>query len=223
MKEEKLEKGKIRISPKLIALLVAGGIALTPINGLAVTDNSYKPGTFVKWVEQVEGAQYGIYVVKEGDNASRISEKVCSHLRIDITTKYWPDIKYLNPGVLNEGDLIFFPLDPAKLDELYTELHKGWLADYINKHNVYPKTEKKKISYEEAAKLIAGFYEGQDVCVDPDFITLYLRTTGLDKKYKLSNDNTLDNDDLAAFEGWIPTLAELEEYREEHNPNQKKK
>ena len=223
MKETNTMKGKIRITPKLIALLVAGGIALTPISGVAKTDNSYDPGTFVKHVEQVEGAKYGIYIVKENDTASRISEKICSHERIEITTKYWPVIKYLNPGVLNEGDQIIFPLDPNELDEILRELKKGWLADYINKHNVYPKVVKKKVSYHDVANLIADLYEGEDVCIDPDFVDLYLKATGLDKKYKLSNSNGLDNDDYAAFETWIPTLDELYEYRENNKPKTKKK
>lgn len=214
MKEANIQKGKIRITPKLIALLVAGGIVLTPISGLSKTDNSYDPGTFVKHVEQVEGAKYGIYIVKEKDTASRISEKICSHERIEITTKYWPVIKFLNPGVLNEGDQIIFPLDPNELDEILRELKKGWLANYINTHNVYPKIVKKKVSYEDVAYLIADLYKDQDVCVDPDFVNLFLKATGLDKKYKLSNNNGLDNDDYAAFESWIPTLDELDEYKQ---------
>lgn len=223
MKDEKIEKGRLRISPKLIALLLAGGIALTPIAGSAVTDNSYKPGTFVKHVEQVEDARYGIYIVKEGDNASRISEKICSHERIEITTKYWPVVKYLNPEVLNEGDQIIFPLDPNEMDEILKQLKKGWLANYINTHNVYPKVEKKKISYEDAAKLIAEFYQGEDVCIDPDFVRLYMKATGLDKKYKLSKSKELTNDDKANFSDWIPTLEELEEYRKANKPKTKVK
>ena len=204
-----MKKDSLRITPKLIALLLAGGIALTPIAGSATTDNSYDPGTFVKKVEQVEDAKYGIYIVMEGDTASRISEKICSHERIHITTKYWPVVKYLNPGVLNEGEQIIFPLDPNELEELCDDLHKGWLADYIQKHNVYPKVERKKISYEDAAKLIAELYQGQDVCIDPDFVRQYLKTTGLDKKYKLSSAKELSNDDIAAFGDWIPTLEDI--------------
>ena len=86
----------IKLSRKLIALVVAGGISLTPLPGSALTDNSYDPGTFVKQVEQDETSEYGFYIVKEGDNLSRISEKVFSHLRIEITPKYWPALAYLN-------------------------------------------------------------------------------------------------------------------------------
>ncbi len=218
-----MEKEKLRVSPKLIALLVAGGIALTPIPGSCITNNSYDPGTFVNSVEQVEGAKYGIYIVKEKDTASRISEKICSHERIEITTKYWPVVKYLNPGVLNPGDQIIFPLDPNELEEILTELKKGWLANYINTHNVYPKVEKKRISYEAAATLIADFYNGQDVCIDPDFVSLYMKATGLDKKYKLSNAKGLTDDDIAAFSDWIPTVNELNDYQEQQKQKTKKK
>ena len=218
-----MEKGKLRVSPKLIALLVAGGIALTPIPGSCVTNNSYEPGTFVKCVEQVEGAKYGIYIVKEKDTASRISEKICSHERIEITTKYWPVVKFLNPGVLNPGDQIIFPLDPNELEDILKELKKGWLANYINQHNVYPKVEKKKISYEAAAALIADFYNGEDVCIDPDFVYLYMKATGLDKKYKLSNSKGLTDNDVAAFADWIPTVDELNAYKEKTMKKTKKK
>lgn len=223
MKEEKMEKGKIRISPKLIAVLLAGGIALTPISGLAVTDNSYAPGTFVKSVEQEEEAKFGIYIVKEGDTASRISEKICSHLRIKITTKYWPVVKYYNPGVLNENDQIIFPLDVDELEETLAQLKKGWLAKYIKANNVYPKVVKKRISYDVVEALISDIYQDQGVCVDPDFVDLYLKATGLDKKYILTGTYDLDNDDAAAFQGWIPTLEQLEEYREAHKPKTKVK
>ena len=78
-----------------MALLVAGGISMAPIPGTAKTDNSYDPGTFVKKYAEVT-EQYGRYIVKTGDNLSRISEKVCSHLRMAISTEFWPAIAFLN-------------------------------------------------------------------------------------------------------------------------------
>ena len=137
----------LRVSPKLIAIMVAGGIALTPVNGLAVTNNTYDPGTFVKEADEFE--VYGKYVVKEGDNASRISEKVCSHLRIEITTKYWPVIAIMNgyPRVINPGDIIIFPKTKEELEEIYNEIRSsGSLARYIQQNNIYKEKPKRCIS-----------------------------------------------------------------------------
>ena len=137
----------IRISRRMMALLVAGGISMAPIPGTAVTNNSYDPGTFVKMADENE--VYGQYVVKKGDNASRISEKVCSHLRVEITPKYWPAIAFLNgyPRVIDEGDIIIFPKTIEELETLNNELREcGWTARYIQKNKIYKKKPKKVVS-----------------------------------------------------------------------------
>ena len=192
-----MENDKIRLSRKLMALLVAGEICMAPLPGTALTDNSYDPGTFVKRVEQNESSMYGEYIVKKGDNLSRISEKVCSHLRIEITTKYWPALAYLNhyPRVIDEGDIIIFPKSAEKLEELNNKLQaSGWTSKYKQTYKVYGvKKPKKKLSMSAVAKILSEYY-GPEVCVDPDLVRLYLKTTGLDSKYYLSIDDKIDND-----------------------------
>ena len=221
-----MKEKNLKISPKLIALLVAGGIALAPIPGTCLTDNSYEPGTFVKWVEQQEENEYGEYIVKEGDNLSKISEKVCSHLRIEITPKYWPVLAYLNhyPRVINPGDIIIFPKSAERLIEMNEKLQSiGWTSKYKQTYKVYGiKRPKKRISMEAVADILREAY-GDDVCIDPDFVLLYMKTTGLDNKYTLTTNKDLDNNTIFDITDWIPTIEELNQYQESHKPKTKKK
>lgn len=222
MEQERI-KGKLRITPKLVTLALAASLALTPIAGNAITDNSYNPGTFVKWAD--EELPYGLYIVKEGDNASRISEKVCSHLRIEITAKYWIVIALENnyPRTIKPGDVIKFPKTEEELLNEYAEIRaSGKLARYVQKNNIYKETPKKRISMNAVAKILADFY-GPEVCIDPDLIYLYLETTGLDKKYILTTDEIVDSDIYYDFGNWIPTIDELKEYREEKTQKTNKK
>ena len=221
-----MEKEKLRITPKLIALLVAGGIALTPIEGSCLTNNSYDPGTFVKKVEQDETSEFGEYIVKEGDNLSKISEKVCSHLRVEITPKYWPVLAYLNhyPRVIKPGDIIIFPKTFERLLEMNNKLQEiGWTSKYKQANKVYGiKRPKKKLSMEAAGALLYDIY-GEEVCVDEDFIRLYLRIQGLDDKYTLTMNNSMDDNTLFELTEWIPTLDELNDYQQKNKPKTKKK
>ena len=215
----------IKISRKLIALLVAGGITLAPIPGTCVTNNSYDPGTFVKSVEEIEDAKYGIYIVKEGDNLSRISEKVCSHERIDITTKYWIVLAALNdyPRVIHENDEIIFPLDPDELEDLYVSLSKsGWKAKYIQNNKIYAERKKVEISQKMVYDLLYDIY-GDKVCIDPDFVKLFFDYKGLSDKYTITPSDYVPGKALYDMTESIPTLEELEEYRITNKPKVKVK
>jgi hypothetical protein len=220
-----MEKGKIRISPKLIALLLAGGIAFAPIEGLAKTDNSYDPGTFVKWVEMDDTCTYGVYIVKEGDNLSRISEKICSHFGIDITTKYWPLLAKINkyPRIIKPGDIILFPKTYKKFIKEFNDLDPKWISEYKTNNKVYG-PEKTEISINEVANLLYEIYGEQLECIDPDTINLYLKVTGLDKKYEIIDfDKELNNDELFDLTDYIPTINEIKEYQEAHKTYKKDK
>ena len=212
-----MKKDSLRITPKLIALLVAGGITLAPVEGSCLTDNSYDPGTFVKCVDLDESKHYGEYVVKKGDNLSRISEKVCSHLRIEITPKYWPVLAFLNgyPRVIEPGDIILYPKSAEYLDLLNEKLKEnGWTSKYKQTYKVYgEKVPKKRLSMESVGILLSSIY-GDKVCVDEDFIRLYLKVQGLDEKYYLSSSFELSNETLFELTDWIPTLEEINEYQQ---------
>ena len=212
-----MKKDSLRITPKLIALLVAGGITLAPVEGNCLTDNSYDPGTFVKCVDLDESKHYGEYVVKKGDNLSRISEKVCSHLRIEITPKYWPVLAFLNgyPRVIEPGDIILYPKSAEYLDLLNEKLKEnGWTSKYKQTYKVYgEKVPKKGLSMESVGILLSSIY-GDKVCVDEDFIRLYLKVQGLDEKYYLSSSFELSNETLFELTDWIPTLEEINEYQQ---------
>ena len=217
----------IKLSKKFLSLLVAGGISLAPTTGLAKTDNSYNPGTFVRRVEQDETMKYGEYIVKEGDNLSKISEKICSHLRIEISTKYWPVLAFLNnyPRVIEPGDIIIFPKSFTQLEELNNKLQEsGWTSKYKQTYKVYGvKKDKKKISMESLFEILDDIY-GDTVCVDEDFIRLYLKVLGLDDKYILTKSNVKDDDDIYYdFTKWMPTIDEINDYQEKTKKKTKKK
>lgn len=220
-----MEKGKIRISPKLMALLLGGAIALTPITGLAVTDNSYNEGTFVKWIEQSDEYDYGIYIVKEKDNLSRISEKICSHFKEEITTKYWPALAYLNnyPRIILPGDIIRFPKNFDDLVELNEKLEKkGWTSKYKQTNKVYGK-KRIKISMEVVGELLYDIYGEELGCIDPDLMNTYLKVTGLDKKYELRDfKKKTDNNKYQDLTEYIPSVDEIKEYQEAHKVKIKK-
>ena len=211
-----MKKNNLRVTPKLIALLVAGGISLAPVAGSCLTNNSYDPGTFVKYVDEDETRQYGEYIVKEGDNLSRISEKVCSHLRIEITPKYWPVLAFLNdyPRVIEPGDVILYPKSAEFLEIMNDKLQElGWTSKYKQTYKVYGEKKKKaKLSMEAVGLLLSNIY-GEEVCVDEDFIRLYLKVKGLDDKYILTNNSEIDNNTLFDLTEWIPTLDEILEYQ----------
>ena len=220
-----MKKDTLRVTPKLIALLVAGGISLAPVAGSCLTNNSYNPGTFVKYVEEDESRQYGEYIVKDGDNLSRISEKVCSHLKIEITPKYWPVLAFLNdyPRVIKPGDVILYPKNAEFLEIMNDKLQEsGWTSKYKQTYKVYGEKKKKaKLSMETVGLLLYNIY-GERVCVDEDFIRLYLEVKGLDDKYILTTNSKIDNNTLLELTEWIPSLDDIKEYQKEKKPKIKK-
>ncbi len=218
-----MEKDNIKISRRMMALLVAGGISMAPIPGTALTNNSYDPGTFVKMADENE--VYGQYVVKEGDNASRISEKVCSHLRVEITTKYWPAIAFLNgyPRVMEPGDIIIFPKTIEALENLNNELRScGWTDRYIQKNKIYKNKPKKLVSKYSITSLLHEIY-GPGVCIDEGFIHDYLAIHHLDDHYIITESDGLRDDTLYELTEWIPSLEELHEFHKENKPKTKVK
>ena len=219
-----MEKGKLRVSPKLIALLLAGEIVLAPVAGLAITDNSYNPGTFIKEVEQNIDNDYGEYIVIEGDNWSHISEKVCSHLRIKITSKYWPTLYKYNecPKVIREGMRIKYPKTAAELLGLYSDdVEKGNISKVIQATHPYPKLE--KVSYNAVGQLLYEIYGDKLGCIDPDVMEAYLKETKLDKKYELREiDKELNNDQFFDFTDYIPTVEDIKKHQETHKVKTKK-
>ena len=210
-----MKNERLRMSPKFIALLVAGGIALTPVAGFAITDDSYNPGTFVKWIEQTDEYDYGLYNVKEGDNWSRISEKVCSHHRVEIEAKYWLALYYYNncPKVIEPGDIIKFPKDQTEIEVLKVTLEKNGTAARIKRNNKVYGGKKTKISLDEVGRIVNGIYGDDIECIDPDILNYYLKITGADKKYELRDiDKKLTNDQFADLTKYIPTAQEFNEY-----------
>ena len=213
-----MEKIKQRVASTAAAVVVGVTtlFAAAP-NAIAETKAKYKQGTFLetKIVEDAETNatfEYGYYVVKEGDNLSRISEKITVHLKSEQTTKYWPVLAYLNgyPRVIQPGDLVIFPADMEVMDTILAKLKKGWLAKYIQKNNIY----REKNTVRRLIEEIYRDWYGDAVCVDPDFIRLYLSALGLGDKYD-GNSPITDSEMLFELTEWIPSLEQLDEYVQE--------
>lgn len=213
------------IKQKVVSTAAAFVVGATTLFGatstaLADTQAKYKEGTFldvqVVQDEKTEATfEYGYYVVKEGDNLSRISEKITVHLGVEQTTKYWPVLAYLNgyPRIIHPGDLVIYPADIEALDNILTKLKKGWLAKYIQKNNIY----KEKNTVRRLIETIYHEWYGDTVCVDPDFIDLYIRAVGLEGKVD-GNTPITDTELLFQLTEWIPSLEQLDEAAQENVP-----
>ncbi len=211
------------IKQKVVSTAAAFVVGATTLFGatsaaLAETKANYKQGTFLD-VQVVQDAEtnatfeYGYYVVKEGDNLSRISEKITVHLGAEQTTKYWPVLAYLNgyPRVIQPGDLVIYPVDMEVMDSILAKLKKGWLARYIQKNNIY----KEKNTVRRLIETIYHEMYGDTVCVDPDFIALYLRAVGLEGKVDAGTAIT-DTELMFQLTEWIPSLEQLDEVAQEN-------
>ena len=194
------------ISRKMISLLVAGGIVLTPMT--MVLANSYKENI---QINQQEEKNYYEYCVVKGDNLSQISRKLCFFFGEDVSTKYWPALAFLNdfPKVLQPGDIIKFPKSFEGLVLLNETLRKeNWTAKYIQNNNIYGK-KKNLVSRSIMAALLEDIY-GDSACVDDDFILKYLDVHGLLDEYELTEEDSYKPDIFFQLTEWIPTLDELE-------------
>ena len=200
------------ISGALVVTLATSVALFNPQPAYAATGAEYTQGTFIEEPMEYEESQFGRYVVKKGDNASKISEKICRHFGVDITTKYWPVIAFLNgfPRVIQPGDIIVFPNSIEDMDNLLRSLREtGWLARYIQANDVYG--TRKRQQRTTVGELLAEIY-GSSACVDPDFVALYLRAVGLEGRYDI--DSPIDGTNMLFYlTEWIPTLQELDEYR----------
>ncbi len=201
---------EIKISKKLISLMVAGGITLAPIGGLA-ENNNYQQGSFI--TSTAENSKYDQYVVISGDNLSLISMKICAYFGHDMETIYWPALAFLNdyPRIIKPGDIIYFPNTFEALQELTEDLRKvEWTARYIQKNKIYGK-KKTELPRQNVEGILSNIY-GDDVCVDEDFIRLYLSFQGMDEDYILSDIGEFNTDMMFDLTQGIPSIEELEKY-----------
>ena len=184
----------------LVVTMAASTLGMTPAYAETGTK---KQGTIVE--TQLENGQTrNVYVVKEGDNLSRISEKLCRKVYgIEPTTKYWPVLAFMNgyPRVAQPGDEMIYP---ETLDEMEARLDflkkSGLYGKYVRQNNIY----KKKFKVKDLLNDIFG----STVCVDPDFINQYLTTLGLEDKYNA--DTVIDTvEELWNLTEWIPSLPQM--------------
>ena len=207
---------KLRLLSGALAVTLATSIfVFNPQKAYAETGTRYTHGTFIEEPMEYEESQYGRYVVKQGDNASRISEKICRHFNVEITTKYWPVIAFLNgfPRVIQPGDIMIFPNSIEDMDSLLNSLREtGWLARYIQKNDVYGKRKKSRRT--TVGELLTEIY-GNSVCVDPDFVQLYQETIGMGNMLTYDTPIEYSTDMLFYLTEWIPTLQEIDEFQQE--------
>ena len=197
---------KIRITSSLVALLMATNINLVKNNNVKAEEERYIAGTYT---EEVEEPVYNEYVVREGDNASVISIRVCKYFGVPKTTKYWPVIAYLNnyPRVLQPNDIIYFPETFEEMDTMLNDLKEsGWLRLYLKYNKVYGKKEE-KITVGEVIDDIYGI----GACKDPDFVLAYF--TAIEQLGNYNVDSVVKGDDLFRLTEWIPTREELKVYQ----------
>ena len=196
---------KIKLMKGIAVLTLATSISLSS-PAIAYAKDLPKQGSFViVGTEQAEeNAKYNKYIVKEGDNLSRISERISRKVYgIEPTTKYWPVLAFMNdyPRVAQPGDEIIFPTTLEEMEARLSYLKKtGLFAKYVQNNNIY----KKKFTVSD---LLHDIYSSQ-VCVDQDFINQYLETLGLTGIYNENSVITSTND-LFLLTEWIPSLPQM--------------
>ena len=202
-----MKKDSIRFTARVLSLALAGGLVLTtPSEVLA--EKKPKEGKFIEYTTDEEGIQYNRYVVKSGDNLSRISEKICRFFGQEKSTEYWPTIAFLNgyPRVVHPGDIIVFPETFEELVLFNAKLRSmGWTARYIQNNDIYGK--RKEIQKTSIKDLLHEIY-GDNVCIDEDFVYKYLAAVGLAGKYDAGSGNFTPSE-LFELTDWIPTLEDL--------------
>lgn len=198
-----MKKDSIRFTAKVLSLALATGITLSsPINCYAETN--YKNGTFIEYSIENEEVKYNQYVVKNGDNLSHISEKICKFFGEKITTKYWPVIAFINefPKILRPGDIVVFPKSFDEMVSMYNNLKEiGWISRYLQSNNVYDKRN-------YIIDLLHEIY-GDNVRIDDEFVSTYLKTVGLYDKY-ITYSGDFSYDEIFELTGWIPTIEQLQ-------------
>ncbi len=215
---------KIRITKKFIALILAGYIMFAPAKSVGAK-NVFKPGTFIEYnIGDEEESKFNQYVVAENDNLSVISRKVCKYFGEEQSSEFWPALGFLNgyPKVIHKGDIILFPTSFEKLKKLNDNLQEiGWTTNYKIVNDVYGKRKKHRVSINQVGELLGSMYIGENVCIDEDFINLFLEYKGLDGKYSLTYDDIFDEDILYDFTESIPSMDELILYQMQRKPKVK--
>ena len=204
---------KNEINKKILSFIVAGGIAVTPISVGA--EEAHRPGVFYQLNDEKSDNSFNYYVVKKGDNLSKICRKICRYFNRESSTDCWPALAFLNnyPRIINERDIIKFPKDYDSLVALNDNLLEiGWTRRYIYENDVYGKRKRHRVSIESVGDLLHDIY-GDDVCIDEDFIRLYMEATNLSEIYELTGNTNINDDLLSDFTIYIPSISELEEYR----------
>ena len=204
-----MKLSNLNIKQKLLAVLLSGTIAFSAIPGAALAEKKAHGAITLAGSEQSESDLYHTITAVKGDHLSRISEYICTQVYgIEPTTKYWPVLAFMNGydkvknKVMQPGDEIKFPLTVEEAEARLEFLKKsGLYGQYVRSHGIY----KTKFT---VRMLLEDIYAKQGVCVDPDFIDLYLKTIGQDGKFD-ADTVIKTTDDLWYLTEWIPSLEQL--------------
>ena len=210
-----MKSNKIRFTSALCALVVAGGITFATPTNVYAEEN--KQGEIQSEVNN-EVAHYNTYTVKKGDNLSRISGRICDSFGKEYSGEYWPVLAFLNgfPRVLQPNDVVVYPETFEEMVIMNENLKAiGWTARYIQRNKVYEDNSSKY----SVLSLLYEIY-GDDICIDADFVNLYLNAVGVSGKYDINSEIT-DTNQLFELTDWIPTLEELNNYRINHSKKSK--
>ena len=137
---------------------------------------------------------------------SSFTEKICKHNGVEVSTKYWPVIAYLNqyPRTIRPSDIVIFLDSVENMDELLAGLKSSnWYSKYVQ-YNDIRKNAKKNITIGQVLDEIYGTGTSKDSA----FVKKYLKTIGMDpEKYNAGSE--LNNYTYFRLTDWIPTSEEL--------------
>ena len=194
-----------------------------------------KYGTYVDPETDIE---YNTVIVEKGDNASKLSSRVVHYFiehnevpadekamyneDYDTRARFWPVIVYLNTEEgkkyhSREGEKFIFPKTYEELVALNIVLKKsGWLANYVQNNNVYPKKKVYKVPKEQTRKYVECIYREayEDPCfvVTDELLEAYLKAHSYDGKFVFDKNSKLNKNEKFILTEWIPTLEELNQY-----------
>ena len=228
---------------RVMSGLTAAGIALagyavtSPINVYAEKVSKYGVT-----IDQETGEEYNTVIVEEGDTASKISSRIVHYFienkevpaddkamfneDYDTRSRFWPVVVYMNtePGCKYHskvGEKFIFPKTYDELVEMNTYLRKsGWLARYVQNNHVYPQEKVYSVPREKTRRLVQGIYREMyndpNLIVDDETLDAYLKAhNSKNSKFVYKKNSRLDKEELFILTEWIPTMDELNDYKED--------
>jgi len=211
------KQNAIQFVKKATATLLVAVTVMVSGAGMAKaeTTKKYKQGTFIEEPIPYEETQYIRYVVKEGDNMSKISEKTCAYFGEEISARFWPAITYLNLNgkmriSIHPGDILYIcgTYEDLVLLQDYLDESK-WTSKYKTANDVYGTRKNEMLENGITLAALLDEIYGEYFTIDEDFKTMFLRKIGINpSRYSLSYV-IKDTDTYFRLTEWLPTPKQL--------------